>query len=363
MLSVGEGARRDVEERIASWGLNRLTVWGGVRAFRGANTRVPITVDVVAAIRDDARYIDMLVPEMYSRFQVSWRNRNASIPVNGTLPDYGRLYSMTLRTGRWFTPAEDEHRRLVAVLGADAADDLDAGTSLVGEEIRIGKTTFVVVGILEPTGAVSNPRPDEAIFIPLSTAQFRLMGTDRINRLNIVATSEDKLVPLAEQIERTIRRSHRLPSASPNDFHIRNDRELADVRNETARTFSILLASIAAVSLVVGGIGIMNIMLVSVTERTREIGIRKAIGAKRGTILLQFLLEAIVLCALGGLIGIALGAGAAYTLANQANWNAVVTMESIILAVAFSLCVGVFFGLYPALRAARLDPIEALRYE
>ncbi len=362
MMAVGQGARLSIEQQIVSMGLDRLNVWGGQRITPGGTRAYsPITLDDAWALRERMTFASAVVPETGSNYQVKYRNTNAELRVVASVPEYFSMNSATVVSGRIFNEGELSSIRLVAVLNQSNLEDLGATEAIIGDYIRIKGASFQVIGIINVTvGGMRGDPP--AVFVPLTTVNARLSAVRSV-QVSVQAVSENRVIDAAEEIERIIRSEHKLRPSDQNDFRIFNRLDLAQTFEQTAQTFSMLLASIAAVSLVVGGIGIMNIMLVSVTERTREIGIRKAIGAKRGTILLQFLLEAIVLCALGGLIGIALGAGAAYTLANQANWNAVVTMESIILAVAFSLCVGVFFGLYPALRAARLDPIEALRYE
>ena len=363
MLAIGEGARRSVEDAVGSWGLNRLTVWHGARQQRGKRRYNPVSLDDVRAIGRDARRIDVMVPEMYGQYQIKWRNRNSEIAVNGTTPAYFRLYSMRIAAGRFFDAGDVSGARLVAVLGSEAAKDLGAGPHVVGQYIRAKNLSLLVVGVLEPTGEVSYPRPDEAILIPITTAETRLFGQSTINRLNIIAGSAGDLLPLAEQIERTLRREHRLLPEELNDFTIRNDLERATLRNEMAGTFGLLLFSIAVVSIVVGGIGIMNIMLVTVAERTRDIGVSRAVGATAAAIVTQYLVEAILLCVAGGALGTGLAIGAVHVTAAQTGWSAIVAPDSVGLAMAFSVVTGIAAGLYPAIRAAAISPVEALRYE
>jgi putative ABC transport system permease protein len=238
------------------------------------------------------------------------------------------------------------------------------GAAMVGTELDIGGVAYEVVGVLASKGASGGfMNQDEQIIIPLWTARYRAFGTDRINSITVQVASPDSVNIAMLEIERVLRREHAIPPGSENDFQIRNQAEFLSAFQQTTQTFTALLAGIAAVSLIVGGIGIMNIMLVSVTERTREIGVRKALGATRANIMLQFLIEAVVLCVFGGAIGVVLGSGGAYGLAKLFRWNMLISPSAIVLAFVFSASVGIIFGLWPARRAARLDPIVALRYE
>jgi putative ABC transport system permease protein len=264
------------------------------------------------------------------------------------------------------TAGENQGSQRTAVLGAAVAQNLGVATpeALVGEAGRIKGVQFTVVGVLAEKGTGQGfGNPDDQVLIPIKTARFRVLGTDRIRSINVLAPTEAEIPQTMAEIQTILRREHRLRPGTNDDFTIRNQADFLNTLGETTQTFTFLLAGIAAVSLMVGGIGIMNIMLVSVTERTREIGVRKALGATRNTILLQFLIEAVVLCLLGGVVGVALGAGGALTLSRLASWKASVSPESVVLAFAFSAVVGVIFGVWPARRAASLDPIVALRYE
>jgi len=267
--------------------------------------------------------------------------------------------------GRVFTAGDDEARRRVAVIGSAVGDDFGQnGAGMIGQTVEIRGITFEIIGLLGSKGAQQSwQNPDEQLFIPLSTARFRLMGTDRVRTIT-VKVDEDRNTSVAMiSLEQALRRRHRIQPSGPNDFQIRNQADLAQTLNQTTQTFSALLAGIAAVSLLVGGIGIMNIMLVSVTERTREIGVRKALGATRGAILFQFLVEALVLCLVGGAIGVLFGGGGAIALSRIFHWNTLISPVSIVLAFFFSFTVGIVFGVWPARRASMLDPIIALRYE
>jgi putative ABC transport system permease protein len=267
--------------------------------------------------------------------------------------------------GRMFTTGEDEAQRRVVVLGAAVPEMFDTNAAaMIGQEIRIGGVPFEIIGVLaEKGGQGSWANPDEQVVVPLQTARYRVIGTDRLRSVSVQAAQIEDINLAMLEIERVLRREHKIRPGEDNDFQIRRQADLLATVQETTQTFTFLLAGIAAVSLLVGGIGIMNIMLVSVTERTREIGIRKALGAKRSAILLQFLFEALVLCFVGGILGIAAGWGGAVVLAHVANWNTLVSPFAIVLAFGFSAVVGLFFGIWPARRAAALDPILALRYE
>jgi putative ABC transport system permease protein len=265
-----------------------------------------------------------------------------------------------------FSSAEDMGKQRVAVLGPAVLTNLgvENAQSIVGENVRIRGIQFTVIGVLESKGQPSAfQNPDDQILIPINTARFRLLGTDRIRSISVLAPSEAKIPETMGEIQRILRREHRLPRERDDDFTIRNQADFLTTAAETSKTFGMLLAGIAAVSLVVGGIGIMNIMLVSVTERTREIGVRKALGATSKNILFQFLIEAVVLCVLGGAIGVMIGTGTATILSHFAGWNTTIASDSILLAFIFSAAVGVGFGILPAAKAANLDPISSLRYE
>ncbi len=364
MMAIGEGASRSVQDRITSLGVNLLYVrplYSRNRAV--ASTFVPLTSDDASALSEQMTLADAVVPEMSRNYQVKYRNRNTSASVVATEPDYFPVRRFELVHGRFFTSAEVEGRRRVAVLGADVVEALGGGPSMVSEQIRIQGHAFEVVGVLAAKGAEGWRNPDNVAIIPLKTGQHRLLGTDRLGSITVQVASQREMNAAAGEIERILRRRHKLHPDSDNDFQVRNQLDIMETFAETSRTFTFLLAGIAAVSLVVGGIGIMNIMLVSVTERTREIGVRMAIGAQRKGILLQFLLESVVLCIVGGALGLLVGIGMARVLAATGGWSVIVSTSSIALAVGFSVGIGLFFGIYPASRAAKLDPIEALRYD
>jgi putative ABC transport system permease protein len=365
MVALGTGAQRAVQEQIEQLGTNVLSVRPGQAWFRGTRGGdAKMEVKDAFAVERDASSIIAVAPEMMSNAQIEYGRSNANLRVTGTTPNYHEVNNYKVSVGRFFDGQENEGRRRVAVLGGAVPAVLGTTAEMVvGEKISIRNVTFDVVGVLEEKGGWSWFNMDERVFVPVNTAQFRLFGTERIGSFNAEVRDGASQTLAMAQIEEVLRREHRLRVGEENDFWIQDRAELMGTQQETTKTFTYLLAGIALVSLLVGGIGIMNIMLVSVTERTREIGIRMALGATRKNVLGQFLFEALVLCLVGGLIGIGLGFGAAYALSELANWNTAVSPRAVLLAVAFSATVGLFFGLWPARRAASLNPIDALRYE
>lgn len=336
-------------------------MWGGVS--RGD---AQLSVEDAIALRAGSNGLLTVSPEQQSRMQVTYGRWNANTQIMGVWPEYFEMYNHGVELGRWFDQGEVQGRRRVAVLGHNLPETL-GGTPpelLVGSNIQIRGIIFEVIGVLEEKGDAAWVRPDDQIFIPQSTAQYRVMGgRDRLNSIYASTETADELDLAFAEIDRIMRREHRIKVGEDADFNIRNSADLLETRNEANRTFAMLLAGIAAISLLVGGIGIMNIMLVSVTERTREIGVRKALGATKRAIMTQFLVEALFLCVLGGILGVGAGYGAAALLTHLAEWETAVAPEAVFTAIGFSAAVGLFFGLWPARRAAILDPIDALRYE
>jgi putative ABC transport system permease protein len=370
MVAIGTGAQQAVKDRINALGTTLLTVnpgqqrMGGV-AVGGANAK--LTLDDAKALTDSGGYLLAAVqPEIGGNQQVTWTNKNTSTSIVGTTANYLDVRKYTLTSGRMFTNAEDDARARVAVVGPAVATNMGLTTpeALLGEKIRIKGLLFDVVGILASKGQASQfGNPDDQILIPIKTARFRVMGSDRLRSISVISPAEDSIASTMAQIQRILRHEHRLKQGAADDFQIRSQADFLNTLGETTAVFTYLLAGIAAVSLLVGGIGIMNIMLVSVTERTREIGIRKALGATRWNILAQFLIEAIVLCCLGGIVGILIGAGGAEVMSKVAGFNTHISPSVVAAAFAFSAVVGVLFGVWPARSAAILDPIIALRYE
>ncbi|HEX7121136.1 MAG TPA: ABC transporter permease [Gemmatimonadaceae bacterium] len=368
MIALGRGAQEQVNERIRALGTTLLTVQPGQqfqRGFASEADRARLLMRDADALVEMGRHIAAVQPQMNRNFQIQYGNKNANVRVVGTTANFLQVRNYKIDLGRMFTPAEDNNKQRVAVLGPGVLENLEVTNpeAIIGEPIRIRGIQFTVIGVLASKGQGGFGNPDEQILIPIQTARYRIFGQDRLNEIGVLAPSEDRIALTMADIQRILRRQHKLRANRPDDFQIRNQSDFLNNLAETTAIFTLLLAGIAAVSLLVGGIGIMNIMLVSVTERTREIGVRKALGATRWNILFQFLIEAVVLCILGGLIGVALGAGVAEFLNRAFQWNTEIAPESIALAFGFSAAVGLLFGVWPARRAAKLDPVVALRYE
>jgi putative ABC transport system permease protein len=367
MVALGSGAQKAVQDRIAALGANVLTVFAGqgrMGMIRITDQTILSTDDYEALLRD-ATLLKAVVPEMQQSFQVKYGNQNSNLNIVGTTSDYTQVRNYTVPHGRMFTSGDDDARQRYAVLGAAVPRMLGANpAAMINQTIQIRGINFEIVGVLSEKGAAGGwGNPDEQILIPLQTAKYRVFGEDRLRSLAVQVADGVPVEQGMVDLERVLRREHKIRPGQENDFTIRNQQDLLATQQQTTQVFTTLLASIAAVSLVVGGIGIMNIMLVSVTERTREIGVRKALGATRGNIMLQFLVEALALCLVGGALGVLLGVGAAITLSRVMQWNTLISPAAVTIAFGFSALVGLFFGLWPARRAASLDPIVALRYE
>jgi putative ABC transport system permease protein len=365
MNALGSGAQQAVQDRIQALGPTLLNVFSG-QDFRGGvavSGAASLTFADALALAERARYIVDVAPELERSFQIKYGNQNINQDVIGTTSNFVSVRNYALTAGRMFTLGEDAARRRYAVLGAAIPTQLHTnGPALIGQEVLIGSIPFTVLGVLSEKGSGPGSSDDD-VLVPFQTARFRLMGTDRLRTITVKAVTVDSMNLAMIELERVLRRQHKLRPGTDNDFRIRNQRDILSTFEQTTQTFKFLLAGVAAVSLLVGGIGIMNIMLVSVTERTREIGVRKAMGATQFNILFQFVVEAVVLCLVGGVIGIVLGSLGALVLSRLAHWNTLISPAAVLMAFCFSAAVGLVFGIWPARRAATLDPIEALRYE
>ncbi len=370
MIALGTGAQQAVKDRITALGTTLLTVSPGQMFGRGGISseadRAKLVMKDAAALEERGTMFLAVQPEMSRNMQVQYMNKNTNTSITGTTANYLTVRKYELSAGRMFSSQEDNAKARVAVVGPEVVKNLglESPYAILDEPIRVRGIQFTVIGVLKSKGQ-SQPwmNPDDQILVPLNTARFRVIGSDRIRSISVLAKSEEQIPETMAEIQKILRREHKLRQGRPDDFSIRNQSDFLSTFAETTVVFTYLLAGIAAVSLVVGGIGIMNIMLVSVTERTREIGVRKALGATRFNILFQFLIEAVVLCLLGGCIGILLGGGVATWLSSAFQWNTQISSTSILLAFGFSALVGILFGVWPARRAAKLDPILALRYE
>jgi len=365
MLAAGAGAQKNIEDQIDALGANLLSISAQSWFSRGiSRQQLTLEVEDVWALEEKTQYIDLVVPRLEDRGQIKYGNRNLNVRLVGTTDGYTEIYGYDLAAGKMFTRADDEAKRRVAVFGGVLPQQLEIENpeDLIGQQVAIRGVPFTVIGVLEEVGSGRNS-PDERVLIPLRTAEARVLGSEDLDDISVRVIDGVPLEVAMVDIERVLRTEHRILPGQPNDFAIYDQKQFLETREAAQQTFSFLLASIAGVSLLVGGIGIMNIMLVSVTERTREIGVRMALGATRFNILLQFLIESMVLCMLGGIAGVLSGWGLAVLLSRTAGWAVYVSPESVIMAFAFSLGVGLFFGILPARRAANLDPIEALRWE
>ncbi len=368
MVSIGLGVQEKVRSSIAGLGSNLLIVLPGGTTSSGARlaagTGSRLTYDDARAIEKSVNGISKIAPAVSTQAQVVFSNQNWTTRVEGTTTEYLDVRNFVIGEGASFTTRDLDSRTRVAVLGQTVVDNLFYGTTPIGQTIRINKSPFKVIGVLESKGqSAGGQDQDDVVFIPLTTAMQRMMGITYIHRISVQAESEGVMDDVQSDIEQLLRQRHRIRAGQDDDFTVRNLAAVLATANETTGTITLLLGNIAAISLVVGGIGIMNIMLVSVTERTREIGIRKALGATYKNILLQFLIESIVIGVLGGILGIAVGLGAAFAISAIAGWHTVISTGAIVLAFGVSVIIGLFFGIYPARKAALLDPIEALRYE
>ncbi|HZE72403.1 MAG TPA: ABC transporter permease [Pyrinomonadaceae bacterium] len=370
MVSIGQGAQASVQAQIESIGTNLLFLSagaqnvGGVRSGTGDTGTNTLTVEDLEAIRREVPSVSMVTPSINSRSQLVFGNMNWNTSVTGVSEQYPEIRKWAVQSGDFFTELDVRSAARVIVIGQTIADNLFAGEDAVGQTVRVMNLPFRVVGVMAKKGQDPQGRDqDDVAFAPYTSVQKKILGSPRLQIAFVSAISQDATYTAQMQITDLLRQRHKLSPGDGDDFTVRNMSDVAEAANQTNTIMTMLLGSIASVSLLVGGIGIMNIMLVSVTERTREIGIRMAIGARSSAVRSQFLIESIVLSLTGGLVGIFLGIAVSVVIPSMLGWPTLVSTMSIIGSVIFSAMVGIFFGYYPARKAAALDPIEALRYE
>jgi putative ABC transport system permease protein len=370
MVSIGQGAQQSVQNQIAGIGTNLLFVSagaqnvGGVRTGTGDTGTNTLTIEDLDAVKREVPSVSMVTPAINTRSQLIFGSQNWNTQIQGVSEQYPEIRKWTVQDGSFFTDADVRTAARVIIVGQTIADNLFPGTDAVGQTVRVKDLPFRVVGVMARKGQDQQGRDqDDTAFAPYTTVQKKILGSPRVQIAYVSAISQDATYTAQMQIGELLRQRHKLGPGDADDFSVRNMTDIAEAANETNSIMTILLASIASVSLLVGGIGIMNIMLVSVTERTREIGIRMAIGARSSAVRTQFLIESVVLSLTGGLIGILLGLAVSLLIPSLLGWPTLVSMAAVIGSVIFSAAVGIFFGYYPARKAAALDPIDALRYE
>jgi putative ABC transport system permease protein len=368
MIAIGKGASTRIQAQISSLGTDMLMIRpgfstrGGVNMGFGSFNR--FTLDDVEKIKSQTKLAKSVSPMIRVGGQVIGGGKNWNTSINGVSPDYFAIRNYEIESGELFTDRDDRSRKKVAILGKTVAKELFTDLDPIGEKIRINNTPFVVIGVLKEKGQSGmGGDQDDVILAPATTVLYRLKGGQYIDMIYVSAISKDQMYAAQDELTTIMRNAHRIPTGGDDDFQIRNQADIIDMASATTKTLTILLGSIAAVSLIVGGIGIMNIMLVSVTERTKEIGIRLSVGARSSDILTQFLSEAVVLSLIGGILGTLLAFVIAYIMRKFTTFTPQIYPQIIILAFSFAAAVGIFFGFYPARKAAMLNPIEALRYE
>ena len=368
MVSVGMGVKKNVVDSISRLGSNMLVIMsgssnrGGMRGAAGSVTT--LTYADAEAIKDKIKNVAYVSPTVQGSYQVVYGHENWNTTVTGVIPEYVSIQSLELQSGLFFGEHDVDVRNRVAVIGATVATNLFDSVNPVGKKIRVGNAPYTIIGVLKSKGqSTGGQDQDDVVLIPLTTAQERLLGITYVRSINVQVTDADKMNEVQSNIEKLLRQRHRIRTGAEDDFNVRNLTSIMETMTSTTTMITLLLGSIAGISLIVGGIGIMNIMMVSVTERTREIGIRKAIGATYNSIMMQFLIESTMISIIGGLIGIVIGVGVAQAISKFGNFTTVISGLSIAASFGFSLFVGIFFGMLPARKAARLDPIDALRYE
>jgi putative ABC transport system permease protein len=370
MIAIGTGSQASVEERIQSIGSNLLMVRPGMQrspgqsVSQGQGSAESLTLEDANAIDSSVISVEYIAPVISGSYQVVANGENTRTSISGTTPEYVSVRSVALESGTFFTTEQNTRKAKVAVLGSDVKDALFEGyDDVIGQKVRINGIDFTVLGTTASKGGSGMGSEDDSIYIPLSTAIQYLSGSDSLSIINITIGNQDEMDAASEEITALLRKRHDISTDDEADFRVMNQADIVETATSVASTFTLLLGAVAGISLVVGGIGIMNMMLTTVTERTREIGLRKAIGAKRRDISRQFLVEAAALTLLGGVLGVAFGWLTAFGFSKFGGINTEVSTYSVVLAFSVSAVIGIVFGWYPARRAARLNPIEALRYE
>lgn len=368
MVAIGQGSKKTIESSIESIGSNLIMVspgsQRGMSVSQGSGSAQTLTLDDASAIKTQVENIKASAPQIGASFQIVAKGNNTNTQITGTTPEYTEVRNIKIESGSFFNELQNETMAKVAVLGPDTRDDLfGENADAVGQTIRINGMEFYVIGITESKGGSGFNNSDDAVYVPLNTVRHYLSGNDYISGISVTAESQDVMTSVQNQIEDLLLTRHGIPDSSEADFNVMNQNDIMETASDITGTLTLLLGSIAGISLLVGGIGIMNMMLTTVTERTREIGLRKAVGTRRFNIYAQFLAEAIVLTFSGGLIGVLLGWLASFLISKFASTATQISSWSIFLAFGVSALVGIVFGFYPARRAANLSPIEALRYE
>jgi len=365
MLAMGAGARNQVMQRLSAMGTNLLVVRPGQSGSHGvvSGTTQNLTLADAQALVKEVAGVRRVAPCVGGNVQVKYLSHNTRIRLTGTSPTYLPVRDFTVEKGRAFSDGEVENMARVAILGPVTVDNLFGANEPLGETVKINSINFTVIGVLKAKGDQGWFNADDQVIIPHVTAMKQLLGLDYLGEIDVQAADGADVKQVQADLTTLLRKRHHTQEGAADDVNIRNQADMIETANQFTQTFTILLGGIASISLLVGGIGIMNIMLVTVTERTREIGIRKAVGAKERSIMTQFLIESVIISGLGGLIGVSGGLGAAVLIQRFTQFTTQVEVPSVLMALSFSAIVGIFFGWYPALRASRLDPVEALRYE